>query len=259
MENLVVTTFQDAENATEGLNRLNELDQLGDITIYNLLLIRKTSESKFELLHQQGPDGADLPATGAMAGTLIGALGGPIGMAMGLLTGTVIGSLHEDDTKAFTKNFIDKVNSRVSIGTFALLLDVEEDTEFMINSYMDPYKGVTVHTPIAGQLDDYDEEQWDELDKEIDEEQKALETAAGKEKEAIKEKIARLKEEKAKRIAKFKTGADKTKKQLEQRLADLDQKISASSAQARDRLTRHSEKIKGKIGRLDKKMARAFA
>jgi uncharacterized membrane protein len=258
MENLVVTTFSDAENATEGLNKLNELDQLGDITIYNLLLIRKTSESQFELLHQQGPAGTDLPATGAMAGTLIGAIGGPIGMAMGLLTGALIGSIDEDDTKAFTKNFLDKVNGRVSVGTFAIVLDVEEDTEFMINSYMDSYKGVTVHTPIAGQLDDYEEEQWDELDKEIDEEQKVLETAAGKEKEAIKEKIVRLKEEKAKRMAKFKAGADKTKKQLQQRLAELDQKISTSRAQAKDRLTRHSEKIKEKLSRLNAKMARAL-
>jgi len=41
MENLLIITFPDAENALEGLNRLKDLDQLGDINIYNMAMIRK--------------------------------------------------------------------------------------------------------------------------------------------------------------------------------------------------------------------------
>ncbi len=62
MENLIVITFQNAQNATDALDRLKELDELNDITIYNIALIRKTTDSQFELLHREGPDTTDFPA-----------------------------------------------------------------------------------------------------------------------------------------------------------------------------------------------------
>jgi uncharacterized membrane protein len=257
MENLVVTTFQTVQDATEGLNRLKELDQLGDITIYNMALIRKTSESQFGLLHQEGPDSSYLPATGAMAGTLIGALGGPVGMAIGMLTGVVVGVIDEDDRKAFSEDFLNKVNSQVSTGTFAIVLDVEEDNEFMINSYMQPYKGMTVHTAITDQLEDYDEEQWDELDREIDEEEKELRTATDKDKAVIQEKIRKLKDEKDKKIAKFKVRAVTIKGHLAERIKELDQKIKTSKGAAGNRMTKARDKIKEKLSKLDAKIEKA--
>jgi len=159
MENLIVVTFQNAQNATDGLNRVKELDELSDITIYNIALIRKTGESQFELLHRDGPDTADFPATGAVAGTLIGAIAGPVGMAIGMMTGTMFGYVDEDTTDGFYTDLMDKLKDRLSAGTFAIVMDVEEDSELIINSYMEPYNGVIVRTAITDMVDDYDQEQ----------------------------------------------------------------------------------------------------
>jgi hypothetical protein len=56
MENLVVITFPDAKNTIEALNKLQELDQLGD-TIYNYALIRKIGGDQFDLIQHEGVDG----------------------------------------------------------------------------------------------------------------------------------------------------------------------------------------------------------
>jgi hypothetical protein len=55
MENLVVASFIDPRDANGGLNKLKELDELGDIVIYNMVLIRKTAENHFEFLYNEAP------------------------------------------------------------------------------------------------------------------------------------------------------------------------------------------------------------
>src|SRR5258708_34913229 len=92
MENLVVSTFQDAVNASEGLKKLQELDGIGDIIIYNVVMIRKTAESQFDLLFQDGPDYEGRPALGALGGSVIGAIGGPLRKVTWMLSRTLLGA-----------------------------------------------------------------------------------------------------------------------------------------------------------------------
>src|SRR5882724_595336 len=101
MENLLIITIPDAENAMGGLNRLKDLDQLGDVNIYNMAMIRKRDNQQFDLLHQEGPDLGVQAAVGTIGGTLIGAIGGPIGMTIGMITGLAIGTADEVDSLDF--------------------------------------------------------------------------------------------------------------------------------------------------------------
>ena len=250
MENLIVITFQNAQNATDGLNRLKELDQLGDITIYNIALIRKTGESQFELLHRDGPDTADFPATGAVAGTLIGAIAGPVGMAIGMMTGTMFGYIDEDTTDEFYTDLMGKVKDRLTPGSFAIVMDAEEDNEVIINSYMESYNGVTGRTTITDVVDDYNREQEAGLDREIAAEEDALKNALDEDKAAIKEKIAKLKDARDKQMAKYKARADKREKFLKERIKQIDQKIKAAEERAKERLETHEEKLKEKLSKL---------
>src|ERR1700760_1999100 len=98
MEKLIVITFRDVKNATGGLNRLLDLDQLGDITIYNYAKIQKTGNKQFDLQEHKGPDVSDLPLAGAIGGSMIGLLAGPVGMVLGGLTGTMVGGVDAEDT-----------------------------------------------------------------------------------------------------------------------------------------------------------------
>ena len=259
MENLVVSTFQDAVSASEGLKKLQELDQIGDIIIYNVVKIRKTAENQFELLFQDGPDYEGRPALGALGGSVIGAIGGPIGMVIGMLTGTIIGTANEDDAEAFSDAFLAKVNGNLTIGAFAILLDVEEDNEKIINSYMETCHGVTVHSDIADQYDRFDNEQWKELNEEIDEEEKALQAAMDKDKEAIKAKIKKLKAERDEKIGKIKSRAAARKQYIGEKIKALDGKLKAAGEKQHEKIKAQRDKIHAKLAAFEKKTQWAFS
>jgi uncharacterized membrane protein len=258
MENIVVSTFRNVQDATAGLNKLKDLDQLNDITIYNMVMIRKTAESRYAFLYQDGPDTQDLPAEGAMAGTLVGALAGPIGMAIGMLTGVMVGSADEDDTENMSQEFLDDVNKRLEIDAIAIVLDVEEDGEFMINSYLEPFNGVVARRDTAAELDKYDQEQWKELKDEIQEAEEQLKQAREEDKAAIKAKIEKLKSERDEKIKKIRERNAKTKQHLQNKLKTLDEKWKASNQQIKTRIEQHREKLQQKLIQTDKEIESAF-
>ena len=259
MENIVVSAFRNVQDATAGLNRLKELDQLNDITIYNMVMIRKTAEGKFEFLYQDGPDTQDLPAKGAMAGTLVGALAGPIGMAIGMLTGVMVGSADEDDTDEMSREFLDDVNKRLAIDAIAIVLDVEEDGEFMINSYLEPFNGVIARRDTADEFDKYDQEQWKKLNDEIAKEEEQLKQAREEDKAAIKARIAKLKSERDEKIKKIGERNATTKQHLQNKLKALDEKWKASSQQLKAQIGRHREKLQQKLIKMNEEIESAFA
>jgi uncharacterized membrane protein len=191
MENLVFTTFADAKNATDGLEKLKELDQLGDIVIYNLALIKKNADGTYTLLHHEGPDAADQPAQGALVGSLVGLLAGPVGMAVGMLTGVMAGAVGEDETEDVTRQFLDKANVQLSPGSLAIVMDVEEDTTFMIDSYMAPYQGVTMHSPIEDEYDENDQAQASKREKHWHDKIKELNKKVSLANSAAREKLSK--------------------------------------------------------------------
>lgn len=254
MEKLIIITFADAKNATGGLNRLLDLDQLGDITIYNYAKIRKTGVNQFDLQEHRGPDVSELPFAGAMSGSMIGALGGPAGMVLGMLTGVMVGGADAADTMDFDDDVLDKVKSKLNVGDFAIVLDMEEDEEILVNSYIEPLQGVVVRTDIAEQYEKYDDEQWDDLNKEIDDEEKSLKNALDKDKAAIKVKIAKLKKERDEKFEKMKVRSAKRKKIMEERIKTLDDKIKAANANAKDKLKKHQKNLKERLEKINEQL-----
>jgi uncharacterized membrane protein len=259
MENLVVSTFQDAANANEGLKKLQELDLIGDIIIYNIAMIRKTGENQFDLLFHDGPDNETRPALGALGGSIVGAIGGPVGMVIGMLTGSIVGSANEDDAEAVSDAFLANVKSGLGIGAFAILLDVEEDNEQIVNSYMETYNGVTVHSDIADQYDRLDNEQWKELNEEIDEEEKALREALDKDKEALNAKIKKLKAERDEKLGKIKSRAAARKRYIGEKITALDDKLKAAGEKQREKINAQRDKVHAKLAAFEKKNQWAFS
>jgi uncharacterized membrane protein len=259
MEKLIIITFRDAKNATGGLNRLLDLDQLGDITIYNYAKINKTGNSQFDLQEHKGPDVADLPFAGAIGGSIIGSMGGPVGMVLGMLTGVMVGGADAADTLDFDDEVLDQVKDKLSVGDFAIVLDLEEDDEVLVNSYIEPLLGVIFRTDIAAQYDQYDEEQWEELNKEIDNEEKLLKNAIDKDKSSIQAKIGKLKKERDEKFEKIKARSSKRKKILEDRIRTFDEKIKAANVNAKDRLKKHQKKLKENLEKINARLDWAFA
>ena len=238
MENLVFTTFRDEKNAADGLKKLKELDQIGDIVIYNLALIEKNHDGTYTLLHHEGPEAADQPAQGALIGSLIGLLAGPVGMAVGMLTGGLAGAATGSEAEDVTQQFLDKANEQLSPGGLAIVLDVEEDTTFMIDTYMGLYQGITIHSPIDDEYEANDQAEWAELNTEIDEAEKELNSALDKDKAEVKVKLEALKAKKATVMEQMKEKAAKREKHWRDKLKELDKRISQASSETRQKLSK---------------------
>ncbi len=258
MENLVFTTFSDEKNATDGLKKIQELDQIGDITIYNIALVKKNSDNKLIILHHEGPDIADLPAEGAIAGSLIGLLAGPVGMAIGMLTGVMAGAADEDEAGDVTQQVLDKAGIQLAAGNFAIIMDVQEDTTFLIDSYMAPLKGHTVHSPIADEYDQNASEQWEQLNTEIDEAEKEFKTALSKDKADLKANIDALKEKRDKLKKQTKEKASKKKKQWQDKIRTLETKISHAKDKTGEKLKKQHEKLLADLDDYNEAVAYAF-
>lgn len=247
MESLIVAVFKDLQHANDGLQKLKELDLLDDIVIYNLVMVLKKGDHVFEYLYHDGADSQDLPAEGAVAGSVIGIIGGPVGMALGMMTGMMAGAVDEDDTDGFTEDISDKINSQLRTGQYAVIADIEEDTEFFIDSYLGSFDAVIIRTSMADEFDDYDQKQWDDLDKDIDDAEKELAAAADAQKAALKEKLAKLKAKREERKTQFKKRMDNTKKKMQDRMKGLDQKIATANGQAKEKLRSYNEKLRTKL------------
>jgi hypothetical protein len=258
MENLLIITFGDKPKATEGFNRLTDLDQLGDITIYNRALIQKTGINQYEIVEHEGPDTEVLPATGLMGGAVIGAIGGPIGMAMGMLTGATLGMADEADRLDFSTDVLDKVTKNLGIGRFAIVLDAEEDTESIVDSYMKSSDGYVLRTDIADRYEEYNQAQDDEFNKELDAEEKSLKAAMEADKANIKLRIEKLKLEHDLKVVKLKVRTAERKKQIEDRIKTFDNKIKTAAAEAKSKLTTHRKKLAEKLANFEKKVDKAL-
>jgi uncharacterized membrane protein len=255
MENLIVVNFNDLLSAREGLKKLNELDQLGDITIYNYALISKTDNKKYDLISHEGPDTSGLPVAGVIGGSLIGIVGGPIGVAIGMLTGAMVGSVDEENWAKYSHEVLDGVKDKLKIGSSAIIVDAEEDVDYFIDSYMKSLQGTVVRTKIADQYDQFNQEQWNELNDEIDAAEKELGKAVDKNKATIKAKIEKLKREREDKIQKIKIRTAKRKRHIEEKVKAIDDKLKKQEKNTQDKLKAHRHKLLDKIKKIDSKMS----
>jgi len=182
MENLVVITFPGQGKAMEGLTRVKELDTADEITIYGIAFIHKKEDSAIEYLYHDGADSGRKVATGAAAGMLIGLLGGPLGMLLGMLTGAGLGQAMEDDSADLDQHFIGKVNKHLDPGTYALVIDAEEDAIILVDAPMESLGGVIVRTSVDDETERFEDEQWDKFNQEIDAKEAEFKTAVGEKK-----------------------------------------------------------------------------
>jgi len=150
MENLVVATFKNIIDATEGLNKLKDLDKSNEITIYNILVTRKKSDDLYQLLYYEGIDIAHLPEDSQLTALLSHMLDQPLRLASNIFLGLLERTLNSREGAADLSNGLpDQFNQELRLSTFSILLDAEEDNPSYIDDYMRPYQGVAWRSNIV--------------------------------------------------------------------------------------------------------------
>jgi uncharacterized membrane protein len=258
MEKLITITLPDLQRATQAWDRLKELDQIGDVIIYNGALITNTGNKKYELVRHEGPDTSGLPAAAAIGGSLIGAIGGPIGVFIGMITGLAVGSADDGEWINFSHQFMDEVNKGLTEGTYAIILDVDEDNVSFIDTYMQSFPGTVIRADIAAQIDRYEDDQLDKLNADIDYAEKSLKSSVDKDKAALKSKISTLKQNLAERKQKVKLRTAERKRQLEEKVRSFDHLRNTAGRIAADKIKANKERVLAKIKQIDKKINSAL-
>jgi uncharacterized membrane protein len=259
MENLVVITFPELEKAMEGLTKLKELDTVDEITIYGVAFIHKKEDGAIEYLYHDGADSGRKVATGAAAGMLMGLLGGPLGMLLGMLTGVGLGQAMEDDTADLDHHFISKVNKHLEPGTYALVMDAEEDAVILVDAPMESLGGVIARTSVDDETERFEDEQWDKFNREIDAKEAEFKTAVGERKEKLKHEIKELKDKQHQRMMRFREKATARKNHLHDKIEVLHKKMKAANQKNKEKFALKLENFKKRLTAFNERVAWAFS
>jgi hypothetical protein len=253
MENLIVATFLNIQDATEGLNKIKELDGLGEITIYNVLMVRKRSETKFELLFHNGLDISDMPPYDEMAGLLFSTIDEPIKLAVALFSGflNVKGDQHMSGD--FSTDLLGQFKRKLQLGIFTLLLDVEGDNEFIINRVMKTNHGIAFSTDIIDLYQEYIRDQWQRIHKEIKYE--SLNIANEELSTELKAEKVILKKKMEGRIAEMREQVFKIKSQLNDRIEILGSKIKSTEINSRIKLIARKKELEIKVEKINRELS----
>jgi uncharacterized membrane protein len=140
-DNVVVVQFDESSKAYQALSELNRLGREGRVNVNSAVLLERAEDGGVRV-----PEGADNAAgysvaTGGLVGMLIGALGGPIGMLLGGSIGVMSGSAGELARSSDQEVALQVIGERLQPGSPALVAEVEEPAEEVIDGAMSALGG----------------------------------------------------------------------------------------------------------------------
>jgi uncharacterized membrane protein len=205
MTNLIISTFKEEAQAIEASQKLNELETIGDITIYERVILKKNADGETVVLQNDTTEGEGLTTISGMAvGTLIGALAGPVGMVAGMFAGTFTGAAAEADNYGFAEDFISGAADHLEPGMTAVIAEIEESDPVFVDSSLTPLGATLTRSDVDYEYNKHSDEEIDELDEEIAAARTKLKSAVDDDKAKFRKKINKLKEERKERIDEFK-------------------------------------------------------
>ena len=243
MTNLIVASFNQEADAVEASRKLTELESLGDITVYEMIVVKKNPDGELVVLQADTTDGL-ATLSGMAIGTLVGALAGPVGLVLGMLTGTVAGAAVEADDYGFADDFLAKMTAQLAPGTSAVIAEVEEDDPEFIDSTLMLMGGGLTRTDVDYEATRYADAEMEEFDEDIAAARSKMRDAVSVEKDKFRQKITRLKEKRKERITEIQDKLHGAAEEI--KMSAKERKI----ARIRSKIEKHQQKIAG----LEKKL-----
>ena len=243
MTNLVVVSFTSESKAIEASQKMIELESLGDITVYEKVIVKKEANGEVTVLQTNTTEGVRT-LSGMAIGTLIGALAGPVGVLAGMATGTLVGTMYEADYFDFSDDFGSKVVDQLQPGAVAIIAEIYEDDPGFLDNTLAPLNPAISRSDVDYVYDEFIDAQIEEIDEEIAAERARVKSSVESEKSKIQQKIARLKEKRQKRIV-----------QLKEKGKSIVAKVKASmEEEKKSRLIKMINRHKARTAELEEKL-----
>jgi uncharacterized membrane protein len=200
MSNIIIASFKQEAQAIAASQKLTDLEFYGDITIYEMVMVKKKPDGEIEELKSDSSLGLRT-LSGIAIGILAGAIAGPVGMVVGMFTGTLAGAALDLDYYRFSGDFGSKIMNKMEPGSVAIIAEVDEDSSAFIDNALSPFEASLTRSDADYEYEKYEDEEIEAIDEEIATERAKIKTAITEEKTKIQNKISELKEKRRRRIA----------------------------------------------------------
>jgi uncharacterized membrane protein len=258
MTNLILASFKEDAKAIEAAQKLSELEAIGDITLYEWVILKKHPDGNTEVLRAETTEG-ERSLAGLTAGALVGALAGPVGVAAGMLAGSLSGAAMEADYLGFSEGIGAKVSSTMQPGSVAVIAEIEEEDPVFVDSTLALVGGTLVRADVDYVYDRYLEKEIEALDEEIAAERARVKSAVAAEREKVQTRLAQLKEKRRRKIEEFVKKAKETAATVKSRARAREDDMDASVREfkitrIKTRIARYQEKLdelKGELRQME--------
>jgi len=142
VEKMIVIVFDDRTKANAGCEILRQLERDGEISVYEAQMIAKEPSGSIEYIDNSNELAFPVIGSATAVGAFVGLLGGPLGALLGGMAGGLIGSIGDLVHAGVTDEFVNDVNTAMTVGKFALVADVSEDWVTPLDARIEEIGGV---------------------------------------------------------------------------------------------------------------------
>jgi uncharacterized membrane protein len=136
MEKMIQAVFNNEVDAFKGLQAIQELAAVKDISLGETYVLTKDEAGKTAIRSAKDDDQGAGALGGGLLGGLIGLLAGPVGLIVGVAGGMIAGSAGETLRAESVSDYLDAVSANVPAGKSVLVAHVWEDWETPVNTVL---------------------------------------------------------------------------------------------------------------------------
>ena len=142
--NIIAVTFDEQSKAYQALSTLKGLNREGRLQLKSAAVVERDATGQLRLPEGTDNAGGQGLVAGGLIGMLVGILGGPIGVLLGFGYGGLIGGLYDVEKADVQDQTLAEVGRHVPPGRNALLAEVDEFTEGVVDEAMTAQGGTVL-------------------------------------------------------------------------------------------------------------------
>ncbi|SMF78893.1 DUF1269 domain-containing protein [Streptomyces sp. Amel2xC10] len=152
--NVVVIRFDDGDRTYRALSQLKKADADGLIDVHAAVIVERKADGSLDVVDGTDHQIGEGITQGSLIGLLVGILGGPFGLLLGWGAGALIGGAIDADKASETDAVIGAFTKSVPPGRNALITDVTETRESVIDTDAAADGGTVTRRPAHEVLDE---------------------------------------------------------------------------------------------------------
>ncbi len=142
MEKMIVVVFDNDAKGFEGLRILRDLDNEGEISVYETQIIAKEPNGAIRVLDNANTVFFPRIIGSTAVGALVGILGGPAGLVVGATAGALISSIVDLEQSGVTDEFVSDIKTALTPGKVAVVASVDEEWVTPLDTRMEGIGGI---------------------------------------------------------------------------------------------------------------------